>query len=135
MHTLLSQYEIGAAFSAESRWFELRVTGNDIECVAAFQQPAGRALRIWESEQLAGSVLINENRLTTTGWQAVAVFGVPLVICNANLIWAAEDKEVLAVYASEQVSVMANISGRMPSLPSRPQPAPIDTWPPLNTVV
>ena len=135
LHTLLSQYEIGAAFSAESRWFELRVTGNDIECVAPFQQPAGRALRIWESEQLAGSVLINENRLTTTGWQAVAVFGVPLVICNANLIWAAEDKEVLTVYASEQVSVMANISGQMPSLPPRPQPAPIDTWPPLNTVV
>jgi hypothetical protein len=134
LHTLLSQYELGAAFSDGSRWFELRVTGNDIECAAPFQQPAGRALRIWESEQPTGSALINDNRLTTTGWQAVIVLGVPLVICTANLIWAAEDQEVLSIKASEQISVMANISGQMP-LPSRPQQAPIDTWPPLNTVV
>ncbi len=80
-------------------------------------------------------MLINENRLTTTGSQAAAVLGVPLVICTANLIWASEDEEVLTVSASEQISVMANISGQMPSLPPRPQPAPIDTWPPLNTVV
>ena len=34
VHTLLSDYELAAAFQPPSQRFELRVAGNDIECVA-----------------------------------------------------------------------------------------------------
>jgi hypothetical protein len=136
LHTLLSQYELGAAFSAESRWLELRVAGNDIECAAPFDQEAGPALRVWEGEQPAGSALINDNRLTTTGARAVMIVAVPVVICSANMVWASvEHGYALSLLACQQINVMSNISGAMQVPLRTTQQPPIDSWPPLNTVV
>jgi hypothetical protein len=134
-HTLLSDYELAAAFQPPSQRFELRVAGNDIECVPGSGGQSGPALLVWESDAPLGSALINDDRFTTQGAPGAMLLGVPFVLVNANLVLNADAKSIaLVTVGASNVAVTGNVVEGVVSVPgTRPFPSPLDSWNPLNT--
>src|SRR5262249_15719774 len=138
LHVHLSDYERAAAFEPSSRDFELRVTGNDIECAAAGDNQTGPALIVWEGERSGtASALISGNRLTGFATAIAALLLVPEVVADGNIVRNVDQRSLsLALIGKGQVAVTGNVFIGAPVLPPRPGvAAPLDVWDPLNTIV
>lgn len=138
LHVKLSDYERAAAFEPPSRDFELRVTGNDIECSVMVNGQTGPALLVWETDRsLTASAIVSDNRLGGTATVVAAIILVPEVVADGNIVRNFNgDALSLALVGRGQVAVTGNVIFGVPVLPPRPGlPAPLDQWDPLNTIV
>jgi hypothetical protein len=138
LHVHLSNYERAAAFEPSSRDFELRVTGNDIECAAAGDNRTGPALIVWEADRSGtASALVSDNRLSGLATAVAVLILVPEVVADGNIVRNFDQKSLsLALVGKGYVAVTGNVMFGVPVLPPRPGvPAPLDQWDPLNTIV
>jgi hypothetical protein len=138
LHVKLSDYERAAAFEPPSRDFELRVTGNDIECAMPGDGQTGPALLVWETDRsYTASALICGNRLGGVAKAVAVIMLVPDVVADGNIVRNFNGKALsLALISRGQVAVTGNVLFGAPVLPPRPNvPAPLDQWDPLNTIV
>ena len=126
----LGAFDLSAAFFPESRSFELRLSGNDIECKTPFEARTGPALLVWDSDLQFGSALINDNRFSSVmGLATATVVGVPIVLFNANLVWNSNLKGIaLALLAAPGSTVSANVIQGLTHVPLRPSQA----WQPTS---
>ena len=133
----LSDYEQAAAFEPPSRDFELRVTGNDIECSGTVTGRTGPALLVWETDgSQTASALVAGNRLGGTTMVVAAIIRVPEVVADGNIVRNFNGKALsLALVGRGQVAVTGNIMYGVPLLPPRSFPSPLDRWNPLNTIL
>ncbi len=137
LHVHLSDYEQAAAFEPPSRDFELRVTGNDIECSGIVTGSTGPALLVWETDRSqTASALVAGNRLGGTTMVVAAIIRVPEVVADGNIVRNFNGKALsLALVGKGQVAVTGNIMYGVPLLPPRSFPSPLDSWDPLNTIL
>jgi hypothetical protein len=150
LHVHLSDYERAAAFEPPSREFELRVTGNDIECTATLNRQTGPALLVWEADRSAAapaivskadgsgtaSAIVSSNRLSGLTEVVAAIILVPDVVADGNIIRNLSIRAYsLALVGTGQVAVTGNVMLGVALLPPRPGvAAPLDQWDPLNTI-
>lgn len=116
---------------------DIRVESNEIDCRTVGNERSGPALYIYSirtDDTTATAIIANNRMITPLPTIAAVLIGPEFATVTGNVVVTSGRTRALAIGLVPEVAITGNVVRGTVVLPTRPFPAPLDTWRPLNTI-